>query len=268
MTYNYFNTDIHYEIYGTGKNVVLLHGFGEDSNTWKYQIDFLKDKCRLIVIDIPGSGKSEMIHGLSEAVSLEDYATYIHAVLQQEKITECIMLGHSMGGYITLAFAKLYGKMLKGFGLIHSSALADSDEKKKVRKKGIEFMESHGAYEFLKTSIPGLFGEKYRQEHKAEIDAFIESSKTFTTAEASIQYYSAMMDRPDTTYQLKCSEVPVLFILGTEDKAAPLKDVMPQTTMPKVSYIHILDGAGHMGHWEETDKVNKYIYEFVSDIYG
>lgn len=265
MVYNYFNTNISYNIYGSGINVVLLHGFGEDSNTWKYQTEYLKDKCKLIVIDVPGSGDSDLIHGLSEAVTIEDYATYIHAVLQHEDVHECIMLGHSMGGYITMAFARLYPKMLKGFGLIHSSAAADSEEKKQTRKKGIEFMEEHGAYLFLKTSIPGLFGEKYNQTNSAEVDSFIEDAKAIT-AEASIQYCTAMMNRPDTTHVLKSSEIPVIFILGTEDNAAPVKDVLPQTAMPKQSYIHILEGAGHMGHWEQHEKVNSYLLSFINDI--
>ncbi|MBK7375227.1 MAG: alpha/beta fold hydrolase [Chitinophagaceae bacterium] len=110
-----------------------------------------------MVPDLPGSGKSGVISSQS-AVGMEEYAEIIKAILVEEKIEKSTMLGHSLGGYITLAFAEKYPGMLNSFGLVHSTAFADSEEKKAARLKSIEFIKKYGAYDFLRTTIPGLSG--------------------------------------------------------------------------------------------------------------
>jgi pimeloyl-ACP methyl ester carboxylesterase len=123
----YKNKSIYYSIFGKGNAVVLVHGFGEDGKVWNEIINGLQKKFLLIVPDLAGSGKSEMLDG---DISIEDHADVIKTILDEENITECVMIGHSMGGYITLAFAEKYSAVLKGFGLFHSSAFADDEEKK------------------------------------------------------------------------------------------------------------------------------------------
>ena len=142
---------ISYRVIGEGNPVMLVHGFGEDGTVWNNQVDFLKDKFRIIIPDLPGSGKSELI----ENSSLEDMAEVLHQIIHEEDIDHCVMIGHSMGGYITLAFAEMYWNHLTAFGLFHSSAYADSKEKITTRQKGIEFINEHGAFAFLKT-LPAL----------------------------------------------------------------------------------------------------------------
>lgn len=116
----------------------------KDGTVWNNQVDFLKDKFRIIIPDLPGSGKSELI----ENSSLEDMAEVLHQIIHEEDIDHCVMIGHSMGGYITLAFAEMYWNHLTAFGLFHSSAYADSKEKITTRQKGIEFINEHGAFAF------------------------------------------------------------------------------------------------------------------------
>lgn len=261
-TFSYQNTPVFYQTTGSGKTMVFLHGFGEDSRIFDNQVEFLKDKCRVIVFDIPGSGKSPVLQG---ANTTDDYALVVHALLLHENITSCIMLGHSMGGYITLAFAERYPEMLAGFGFVHSTAFADSDEKKESRKKGIEMIKRYGSYPFLKNTISNLFSDNYKQTHAREVAALIEKGKDFTP-DALEQYYTAMMNRPDRTSVLRNSNVPVLFIAGTEDVAAPLNDVLQQVHLPEVSYIHILEGVGHMGMLETPDEVNKYISAYINAV--
>jgi pimeloyl-ACP methyl ester carboxylesterase len=160
---------------------------------------------------------------------------------------------------------ELYPNLVKGFGLVHSSAYADNDEKKQNRQRGIEMMEEYGAAAFLKTAIPNLFGVKFKEEHPEAVQQLITESGTFSTP-ACQQYYTAMMNRPDRSSTLKNSKVPVLFIAGTEDVAAPLKDVLEQSKLPAISYIHVLDGVGHMGMVEAPEKLNQYLDEFVSQL--
>ena len=249
---------IFYRLIGKSNPVVLIHGFGEDGDVWKSQIEFLKEKFYLIIPDLPGTGKSDMI----DDMSIEGMAEIIKIILDRENITICPMIGHSMGGYITLAFADKYPDYLSSFGLFHSSAYADSDEKKVVRQKGIDFIKQHGAFGFLKTSTPNLFSQISKEDMPERINEFISSLNHFSQA-SLIAYYEAMMQRPDRTKVLKETKVPVLFIIGKYDNAAPLNDVLKQSHLPKISFIHILEKSGHMGMMEESNKSNKILENFL-----
>lgn len=263
--FTYQSATISYRIEGEGIPVVLLHGFGEDSHIWDPQVAFLKNHCQLIIPDLPGSGHSSLLQTQhSPFLSIDDYAHCIHSLLQHISVPNCIMLGHSMGGYITLAFAEKYPERLRGFGLVHSTAFADSEEKKANRLRGIELMEQYGGYPFLKTTIPNLFGERYKKEHPEKVDTLITAAALFSTP-ALQQYYRAMMLRPDRTAVLKSNPLPVLFVIGTEDVAAPPGDVLQQTYLPLKSYIHVLEGVGHMGMWEATSELNPYLLAFIKN---
>ena len=260
--FQHINALVSYTLTGIKEPViVLVHGFGEDATVWNEQVGFLKENHRLLIPDLPGSGNS-FFKNAEVASSIDDFAEMIVALLIHEKISHCIMLGHSMGGYITLAFAAKYPDMLEGFGLIHSTAFADSDEKKQNRLKGITMMQEYGGYAFLKTTTPNLFSEAYKKNNASGVAALIEKGKDFLTA-ALQQYYQAMMERPDRTDVLECSKVPVLFIIGTEDVAAPMNDMLKQTHLPGISFIHILNETGHMGMWEKPLEVNEAVDSFV-----
>jgi len=248
---------------GIGSIVVLLHGFGEDGGIWQQQAQYLAQYFRVIIPDIPGSGGSSLLN--KTLVSIEDYATCIHQLIENilpKENTKITLLGHSMGGYITLSYAKLFPQKLNGFGLIHATAFADSEEKKQVRLRGIETIKQYGPYSFLKTTIPNLFATDFKQKHPQQVDELIEQSKQFTEA-ALEQYYIAMMNRTDKTDVLKESQIPVLFIMGTKDVAAPIKDVLQQCYLPQQSHIHILENVGHMGMMEATEKLNKSMKNFI-----
>lgn len=256
---------------GTGLPVVLLHGFAEDNRIWDNQVAFLKNDYKLILPDLPGSGKSEMINSpLSEGeglgvrsiddnIGMEDYALCIKQILDEENISHCIMIGHSMGGYITLAFAEKFPEVLMAFGLFHSSAYADDDEKVNIRKKAIGFIESNGSEAFLKTSIPGLFME---QGNSKLPEALLERGKSFLPA-VLIQYYKAMIARQDRTKILKNTAMPVLFIMGEHDKAIPFKKSLEQSHIAKQTHVHILRNSAHMGMLEEPDKINEILANFL-----
>ena len=260
-TFPYYNTLISYTKIGMGLPVVLLHGFGEDSTIWNTQVNFLKDHCQLIVPDLPGSGKSQMVN---EEWSIEDFADCIFSLLIHENISKCILMGHSMGGYITLAFADKYPKMLKGFGLLHSTAFADNKEKKQNRLKGISIIEEQGAYNFLKSTTPNLFGTSFKKNHPEKVEALIEQGKQFSK-ETLQQYYRAMRQRPDRTNVLQNTKLPVLFIMGEEDIAAPVKDVLQQVYLPEIAYIHILENVGHMGMQENEKQFTEYMLRFIQE---
>lgn len=247
-----------YRVTGSGKPVMLVHGFGEDGEIWNNQVQFLKEKVKLIIPDLPGSGQSEMIGNMS----MEGMAEVLHSIIHEEEIERCTVIGHSMGGYILLALAEKYWNHLDAFGLFHSSGYADSEEKKTVRKKGIGFIHEHGAFEFLKTTTPNLFSQQTKDEQPELIDKLISSLNNFS-ADALVSYYEAMMKRPDRTNMLQKALVPVLFIMGKYDNAVPLKDGLEQCHLPEKSYIHVLYQSGHMGMLEESERSNHILEEFL-----
>lgn len=255
------SVSLQYTITGKGFPVVLIHGFGEDSSVFSNQLSFLKDHCTLIIPDLAGTGNS-VYTDIENTLSIESMAADIQALLAAEKIDSCIVLGHSMGGYITLAFAEAYPQYLKAFGLIHSSAYADNEEKKKNRSKSIEIIGEYGGYAFLKNTIPNLFGEDFKEEAPEIIAAQIEKSKSFSN-KALQQYTHAMMMRPDRSEVLKNTSVPVLMISGTEDIAAPIDDVKAQSKLNDHIELDILEGVGHMGMLEAADQLNRILLHFI-----
>ncbi|MBS1919324.1 MAG: alpha/beta hydrolase [Bacteroidetes bacterium] len=254
----YNGSSIHYRVIGAGKTVVFIHGFGEDGSVWNQQVTFLKNKFQLIIPDLPGSGKSELIPG----ITMESMSDVIKEILTQENLSSCTMIGHSMGGYITMAFAENYSGFLNAFGLFHSSSYPDSEEKKATRRKGIEFIKQHGAFEFLKAITPNLFSPVSTGKMKKEIDTFIESLSYFTP-QTLIAYYEAMMRRPDRSMILDKSSVPILFIIGQYDTVIPINDLLKQSHLPCKAFIHILTETGHMGMMEETKKSNLILENFL-----
>lgn len=270
MAYILFqNKKIFYRTEGEGQPVVLLHGFAEDGNLWNHQIKALSKNYYLIIPDLPGSGQSEMLEG---ECTIEDYAEVIKAIadktiFQNEKKNnlQFTLIGHSMGGYITLAFAEKYPELLNAFGLFHSSAFADDETKKLTRRKGIQFIEKNGSEAFLKTSVPNLFSEKTKEEKPGLIDQLLEMGKRISP-QALIQYYEAMILRPDRTSVLESFLKPVLFIIGKYDNAVPLNISLQQCHLPAISVIHILQNSGHAGIWEEEKLSSNYLKEFLDNI--
>ncbi len=243
---------------GSGPAVVLLHGLGEDGSIWEPVWTNLLPQYQLLVPDLPGIGQS----GLLEEGSMDAYAAAVKAMLDAESIRHCTMLGHSLGGYIALAFAATFQEWLNGLGLVHSTALADSEERREGRRKFINFIETHGAAAFLKNTLPALFSPDFAAAQPQVIDALIEKSAVIPAA-ALTQFYNAMINRPDTTHLLANSPVPVLFIAGVHDTAVPVASLQQQFHLPPVAEVHILRHSGHMGMLEETARTNEAISHFV-----
>lgn len=251
-----------YRIAGKGEPVILLHGFGEDGNIWNDQVKELSEDFLVIVPDLPGTGISApAISNLGEQ-TIEAMADVIKDIAEQENLKMITLIGHSMGGYITLAFAEKYGSMLKGFGLVHSTAYADGEEKINNRKRSIQFIKEQGPEAFLRQMIPGLYGDDYKKYHGQAIEKHIESSKGIDP-EVLVSYSEMMMKRPDRMHVLSGFQKPVLFIMGTEDKTVNLTDSLAQSHVPVESHVHILESSGHMGMKEKTVETTNALKKFL-----
>jgi pimeloyl-ACP methyl ester carboxylesterase len=246
---------------GAGLPVMLVHGFGEDREIWREQAKKLATSYRVILPDLPGSGGSELIPDLS----MEGMAACLNAGLDEAGIDRVVMVGHSMGGYIALAFAELFPDRLRGFGLFHSTAYADTEAKKETRQKGIGFIREHGAGAFLKTVIPNLFSPAFREGNQAVVRELIDRGNNFSAA-ALVLYYESMMARPERTHILKQTNLPVLFVIGAHDGAVLPEDSLRQTHLPAISYFHWLSGSGHMGMLEEPVATHQLLAGFLRDL--
>lgn len=249
-----------YRIKGQGEPVILIHGFAEDGSIWDVMMTELSKDYRVIVPDLAGSGRSA---GNMENISMGTMAEHINLILKKENIESCFMIGHSMGGYITLAFADKYPKKLKGLGLFHSTAFADSDDKKAARNKNIEFIKKHGSARFVEQAIPGLFSDRTKEQHPVFIEELINRYSNFS-AISLVAYTEAMRDRPDTTEVLKKFTKPVLLIVGEYDTAIPIEQSLKLCKIADFTYIYIGAHSGHMGMLEEPEFCLKAIRDFLS----
>jgi len=261
-TAKYHQHQIGYRVSGTGHPVMLLHGFGEDSNIWADQVVSLNDDFRVYVPDLPGTGLSSDALQAEKAWTMEKFAAAIREIALQEHLNTFTLIGHSMGGYITMAFAEAYPQMLNGFGLVNSSSFADNEEKIAARKKGIEFIQSNGAQKFLEQMIPNLYGDHYKSIHSEDITKHLEAVKN-SSASSLVSYYTAMMMRPDRRDILRETQKPVLFIIGAEDKTVNLSDSMAQCHLPQESHVILLETSGHMGMREEAHKTTLAMKDFL-----
>ena len=177
---------------------------------------------------------------------MEYYAEYLHEILKTEKIDRLILLGHSMGGYVTLNFVEKYGQMATGFGLVNSHCFEDTQQKKENRKKGIDFIERHGMQFFIRELYYSIFHENFKRKHKKLIDGLIEKAQKYTP-EAVMLANAAMMNRKDKSNVLKNVRVPVLFINGEEDESAPLAYTLKQASYPASADFHLFPLCKHFG---------------------
>jgi pimeloyl-ACP methyl ester carboxylesterase len=262
---NYRGSLLYYRDEGKGSPVILLHGFGESGCIWDDQINFLKAYFRIIIPDLPGSGSSKMPEMGDQFLTMEDYADAINIILEQENINICTLIGHSMGGYITMAFAANFPEKLKGFGLFHSTAMADSEEKKTARQNGIAIIQSHGASAFLEEAIPNLYGAAYKVKNPEGLAKHVEDSRLIS-ASTLISYYRAMMQRPDRKPVLQNFPKPVLFIMGEEDKTVNLQEALSQSHLPRESHVHIWKAIAHMGMQEAPEKTNHTLLAYLQHV--
>jgi len=235
------------------KTVVLLHGIGENSTIWNDYATTLTKEYNVI---LPEYAR------LSQLKTMEDYAEFVHDIVVEQGVEKCALIGHSMGGYIALAFAEKYPQMLSGFGLFHSTAFADSEEKKEARNKIIETIKKSGSAVFVRASTPTLYTEEFAKLHPEIIEKHIEHASQFPP-EAFIAGMQAIRDRPDRRSVLKALRVPVMFIIGEKDKSISPADAKSQIMMPKFFSSSILDNVAHMGMVEEAEHCLAFLERFL-----
>lgn len=244
---------LNYRESGSGPVLVFLHGFCEDIRIWDNYLPLFAPGYRVICLDLPGFGKSPVAEP-----DLSVWARECLATLDSLNVDGFSLIGHSMGGYVALALAELAPRRIRTLTLFHSSAYADTEEKKENRLKQVRFTEEHGAKKMVQQLVPKLFREGYSGDGLSYAIGIAEEQ----TKEGIVAALIAMKDRSDRTAVLKEAMFPVLFLSGKHDTLLPLADQATQASMPSVCQFSILDSSGHMGMLEEPEQAHRHMRHF------
>lgn len=250
---------IHHSIHGKGRAVVLLHGFTESLDIWKPFTRKLAYDHTVICVDLPGHGRSGVI---GDVHTMDLMAEAVNAVIKEAGISQAVMVGHSMGGYVALAFAEKYPRKTRGLTLFHSHAAADSPEAMASRDRTIDIIDKDKKG-FIQGFIPSLFDPRNVERFRQEISQ-LKVIAASMSKEAIIAALRGMKLRPDRTHVLANSDIPIQFIIGKNDTRIPMELVVPQTLLPSYSEVTILEGVGHMGFIEERQKTFHAVRSFAA----
>ena len=250
------NTQVHFTTKGHGNAIVLLHGFLENSTMWTAISKILSKKYRIVCIDLLGHGKTEN-HGYIH--TMKDQAEMVKAVLKHLRLRKYILVGHSMGGYVALAFAKLFPINIKGVCLMNSTALPDSEEKKTNRDRAITAVKQHHKT-FVRIAIPMLFSEENRTVFHSEINQ-ITNEALEITPQGITASLEGMKIRENLTSMYKNSNYPIQMVIGKQDPALDYSALINQTKNTKVQVTEFPDG--HMSHIENKEALIVTLKEFI-----
>lgn len=253
------NTKISYSDTGKGNAVVLLHGFLENKTMWKDLVPELSKKNRIITIDLLGHGETEC---LGYVHSMEDNAEIVQAVLSKLRIRKTIFVGHSMGGYVALAFAEMYPENVRGLVLQNSTSKADSTERKTNRDRAIKAVKKDYTT-FIRLSIANLFSPDNRERLIDEIEKVkIEALKT--PLQGVVASLEGMKIRKDREVLLHLTPYHKMLILGKKDPVLIYETTLEQIENTTVKLISLPDG--HMSHIENREELLKILLDFFKSI--
>jgi pimeloyl-ACP methyl ester carboxylesterase len=258
-TVHFKNISINYTDTGKGTAVVLLHGFLENSTMWKDFVPELSKKYRVITIDLLGHGKTQPLNYVQ---TMEDNADMVLAVLNALNVRKAILAGHSMGGYVALAFADLFPNVVKGIALVNSTAKADNAERKINRDRAIVAVKQNYS-SFVRMSVANLFSEDNRERLEQEIEAVkLEALKT--PLQGIVASLEGMKIRKDRESLLHEGKIPVLLILGKKDPVLNYDENATQQKHDSVELVTFADG--HMSPIENRDELLDALQAFFKKL--
>lgn len=252
MIFYYKNTKIHFNIFGKGQATVLLHGFLESSKMWDSLLPDLSKNRKIITIDLPGMGESGVI---SEIHSMELMAEAVEAVLEHLQVSEATFIGHSMGGYVTLACAEMFPKRVGKMVLLNSSSVADSEERKLNRDRAIKIIDRNPRA-FISMAIVNWAGEATREKFSEELELSKNIAYTFPV-EGIKAALRGMRDRKDRTEVLKAFPREKYMFLAEDD---PIIPVQANIELAKQSGAKsIVASGGHLSVIENLPAVRAFL---------
>lgn len=250
--------NIGYEQLGQGKApLVLIHGFGLDRTIWRAMAEQYLADYRVILPDVRGHGESDAPEG-SYPMSL--LASDLAGLLDLLEIEQAVVCGHSMGGYIALAFAAQFPDRLAGLGLITTRAEADSPQKRAGRYELVEAVRERGSMALAETLAPRLSRDAELVRRAYEMIAA-------TSPQGIIGAALGMAERPDRTALLSELNVPGLVVAGREDQIINLEAARKMAERLPMGEFRLIDGAGHLPMWEEPEMLGSVLDRFPKEIH-
>ena len=230
--------------------VILLHGFCEDHRVWGNVLQTFADRV-MYLVDLPGFGNSMVT--LPSPLTIDWVADTIYQeVIAPEKAAP-IIIGHSLGGYVALALAEQYGPSIGGLCLFHSTAFADTPEKKETRNKVIDFVNTSGVKTYTNQFVPGLFHSVYRRSNPDTVQEVV-SIASATRLDTLTAYAAAMRDRPDRMKVLEAFAKAKLVVAGEKDGAVPLQQSLAMKKVVGEANFVLLKDVAHMGMYEKPEE--------------
>ncbi len=233
-----------YERRGKGTPLVLLHGFPLDHHLWDEIVPLLEDTFDVILPDLRGFGASTAIDSPS---SMDDYASDIARLLDDLNIPKAAVVGHSMGGYVALAFARLFSERVRGLGLVSSQVLADPPERKEGRYKSATDVEANGIGSVVEAMAP-----KFTSDEK--LQSYARTSMQRQPPAAYISALKAMAERANSTSLLSSFQFPVVVIHGDVDSLIPIDRAREVKAALSEAHLVEISGAGHIPMMEAKEK--------------
>lgn len=259
MFFSYKGRRIHFTDTGSGEAVVLLHGYLESSEVWNGFASRLSSYFRIISVDLPGHGLSD-VYG--EIHSMEFMADAIKDLIDYLGLNKVFIAGHSLGGYVTLAFLELYSDYLNGYCLFHSQPFADTPEALEKRKREIDIVKMGKKNLMYPDNVIRMFAPSNLEKF-----AFaLQKSKDIASlipGDGIIAVLNGMMIRPSRLSFMEEGRVPCLWILGTMDNYIPCEMIQAKVKLPANATVVVLNNSGHLGFVEEQELSVKIVSEFV-----
>jgi pimeloyl-ACP methyl ester carboxylesterase len=243
---------------GKGRVLVLLHGFLGSQEVWSEVGKKLSKRFRVITIDLPGHGKTPSIGYYH---SMEMLAQCVKSVLDHVGVRRYVIAGHSMGGYVALAFAELYPENVSGLCLFNSTSYADPEEKKRDRERVIRLVKKEHKY-YVAEVVNSLFAP----ENIPKLAPEVEKAKQIATAvtkQSIINSLEGMKERKSRDLILKFAEFPVLFIIGKKDSVINYETMYPQMGLCKFPSVLMVENGGHMCFYESPKDTFKALASFA-----
>ncbi|WP_020620201.1 alpha/beta fold hydrolase [Paenibacillus daejeonensis] len=241
-----------------GPTVILLHGYCGSSAYWEHLLPVLKYAGRVIIPDLRGHGASSAPD--AEVYAMEDFAGDVIRLMDHLYVRQAVLIGHSLGGYITLAAAEQYAERLNGFSLVHSTAYPDSEEAKAGRDRAVETIENEGVAAFVEGLVPKLFAPEHLETMPEHVEQVKEIGRQ-TSKHGAAATARGMKARPDRNDVLKETLLPVLLVAGGKDGV-----IAPERTFsvdkPNVTSA-LLARAGHLGMIETPDEEAAQLLQFL-----
>ena len=241
--------------------VVLLHGYLESLDIWE---DFgrLLSGMRVVALDLPGHGVSEV---KGETHTMEFEAEAVYETLKVLGVERCTLVGHSMGGYVALAFMAAHRDMLDGIVLFHSTPDPDSEEKAAARRREIALIEAGKKEALARTASEAGFAPENRTRCREDIEEL--ALQVLLTEDSGITaLLRGMIARADSNELLRTSSVPQLFIFGRKDGYISAERAEAIAARHPQAHVAWLENSGHMGFVEEPVRSAEIIVEFVKGL--